>query len=226
METKLTNINGAYKFIVYRKNTKLPSPCTSKSPKRCKQNTINGDLHRSKIILSNFDEEILQIKEKFMEADYPLRFINSVANEFQKGKKSGDESFIIPPSLFEITKPFIFIEIPYCELNEIKWKHFLKKFHKFTNNSFKMVITWKNRNIRSLIPLKDKNDSKSCVKGIVLVVHVTLVKPNVMQKLDGMNIIIQLKVQKHQKTFEATLTTILRGLSFQMLQKMLRAERT
>ena len=70
---------------------------------------------------------------------------------------------IIPPTLFEITKPFIFVEISYCELNEIKSKYFLKKFHKFTNNSFIMVITWKTRNIRSLFPLKDKNDYKSCV---------------------------------------------------------------
>ena len=59
------------------------------------------------------------------------------------------------------------------------------------------------------------------IKEIVLVVHVTLVKPNVMRKLDGMNIIIQLKVQNHQNTFEATSTTILHELSFQMLQKML-----
>ena len=65
--------------------------------------------------------------------------------------------------MFEITKPFILVEIPYCELNEIKSKHFLKKFHKFTNNSFRTVITWKSRNIQSLFPLKDKNDYKSCV---------------------------------------------------------------
>ena len=49
--------------------------------------------------------------------------------------------------------------------------------------------------------------------------HITLVKPNVMQKLDGMNIIIQLKVRNHQNTFETTSTTILHGSSFQMLQK-------
>ena len=55
-----------------------------------------------------------------MKADYPLRFINSVVNEFQKGKKCGDD----PTSLFEIAKPLIFVEIPYCELNEIKSKHF------------------------------------------------------------------------------------------------------
>ena len=98
-----------------------------------------------------------------MKADCSLHFINSVINEFQKDKECGDESFIIPSSLFEIAKPFIFFEIPYCELNEIKSKHFLKKFHKFTNNSFRMLITWKTRNIRSLFPLKDKSDYKSCV---------------------------------------------------------------
>ena len=103
-----------------------------------------------------------------MKSDYPLRFFNSVVNEFQKGKEYGDESFIFARSLFEITKPFIFVDIPYCELNKIKSKRFLKKFHKFTNNSFRTEITWKTRNIRSLFSLKDKNDYKSCVihKGV------------------------------------------------------------
>ena len=45
------------------------------------------------------------------------------------------------------------------------------------------------------------------IKGIVFVVHITLAKSNIMQKLDGMNIIIQLKVQNHQNTFKATSTT-------------------
>ena len=156
-----------------------------------------------------------------MKADYPLRFINSVVTKFQQGKECGEESFIIPTSLFEIAKSLIFVEVPYCELNEVKSKHFFKKFHKLSNNSFRIIITWKTRNIQSLFPLKDKGDYKSCViyKGDVLVVHVILVKPNVMRKLDGMKIIIQLKVQNHQNTFRATSTTILHGLSFQMLQK-------
>ena len=87
--TKLTNINGTYKFTVYQKHRKLPSPWPSKTPKRYKRNTINGDLHRSKRI-SIFDEEIPLIKEKFMKFDYPLGFINSAVNEFQKGKECGD----------------------------------------------------------------------------------------------------------------------------------------
>ena len=48
----------------------------------------------------NFDEEILLMKEKLMKVDYPLRFINSVFNEFQKGKNHGGESFITPSNLF------------------------------------------------------------------------------------------------------------------------------
>ena len=64
------------------------------------------------------------------------------------------------------------------------------------------------------------------IKGIVLVIHVTLVKPNVIQMLDGMNMIIHVKVQTHQNAFEATSTTILHGLSLKMLEKMLRPGRT
>ena len=190
MDTKLTNINGTYKYNVYWKNTKLSSPWTSKTPKCYKWNIINGDLHYSRRISSNFRKEISLIKEKFMKTDYPLYFNNSVLNEFQKGKECGDDIFIIPPTLFETRKSFIFIEIPYCGLNEIKWKHILQKFKKFANNNFRIVTMWTTRNIQSLLPLKEKNDYKSC--GIVLVVHVTLLKPNVMQKLDRMNIIIQL----------------------------------
>ena len=48
------------------------------------------------------------IKGKFMKVDSSLSFINSVVNKFQNGKECGDESFIIPPSLTEITKPFFF----------------------------------------------------------------------------------------------------------------------
>ena len=43
-------------------------------------------------------------------------------------------------------------------------------------------------------------------------VHVTLVKPNVTQMLDVINIIIQLNVQNHQNTFKAAPTTLLHGL--------------
>ena len=34
-------------------------------------------------------------ERKFMKADYPLRFNNSVVNKFQKGKECGDIPFYI-----------------------------------------------------------------------------------------------------------------------------------
>ena len=80
-----------------------------------------------------------------MKADYPLCFINSVVYEFYKGKECGNESFIIPPSLFEIRKPFISTEIASCELDEIKSKDSFAKSGRFTNNSFRIAITWKTK---------------------------------------------------------------------------------
>ena len=37
------------------------------------------------------------------------------------------------------------------------------KFLKLTNDSFRVIITWKTRNIPYLFPLKDKNDFTFCV---------------------------------------------------------------
>ena len=47
-----------------------------------------------------------------MKDDYPLRFISSVVNEFQKTKECGDESFMVPPSLFEITNLSYLLKYP------------------------------------------------------------------------------------------------------------------
>ena len=59
------------------------------------------------------------------------------------------------------------------------------------------------------------------IEEIVLVAHFTLAKPNIMQKLDRINMIIQLKVQNDQNTLKGTSTSVLYGMTFQMLQKMM-----
>ena len=159
-----------------------------------------------KRISSNFDKEI-PLTKNIMKFWLPITFINSVVNNFQKGWEFGDESFIIQPSLLKITKYFTSIKMPYCELDEIKPKHILNKLHKLTNNSLRVVITW------SLI-------------GVVFVVRIALVKPTVMQRLDGMSMIIQVKVQNLRNTLEATSTTVLYGLSFQVLNEIRRPGRT
>ena len=60
--------------------------------------------------------EIKVIKHKFRNAFYPSTFLNKVIHQFFTRKNEG--SGIIPPDLFEESKPFILVEIPFCEENE------------------------------------------------------------------------------------------------------------
>ena len=125
------NNEGVSTTQVYRKENKKAVPWVSKIPKGYKQNTISGDLHRSRKIESNFDIEIRVIKAKYNKAGYPRRFIESVIRDFIT-LLDKDESFIIPPNMFEVKKPFLMLEISYCEQKEIVSKRLIKKFHQFT----------------------------------------------------------------------------------------------
>ena len=65
-----------------------------------------------------------------------------------------DESFIIPPNMFEVNKPFLLLKIPYCEQNEIASKRLMKKFHQFTGEKYDMAVKWLMKKVRSLFPFK------------------------------------------------------------------------
>ena len=113
LDTKLVNLNGKIEIKVYRKLNKLPVPWSSNIPKRYKRNVINGDLHRAKRIATDFDKEIVQIKEKFLAANFPPRFINDVCNDFlNKDNYHENIDFIIPPGFFDVKLAVILIEIP------------------------------------------------------------------------------------------------------------------
>ena len=140
LDTKINNTNNVITTEVYRKKTKLTTHWSSCIPKRYKRNAINGNLNRAKRITSNFENETRKIQQKFLKADYPLAFIKSVMRDFNNkqinNKHQTEDDSIIPPNLFDIPKPFILLEFPYCETNETAAKHFLSKFHKFTNNKY------------------------------------------------------------------------------------------
>ena len=153
---------------VHRKSTKFPIPWLSCVPKRYKRNAINGDLHRAYRISSDFDKEIKCIKRKFTDAGYPVRFIMSVINDFNKKISNKDDDYIIPPDFFDIPKQKLLIELPYCPQNELVAKSFLKRLSNFADNKYDFIIIWKTRKMRSLFPLKDRNMHRSCViyKGV------------------------------------------------------------
>ena len=168
-EQILLNKEGVVTTQVYRKENKKAVPWVSKIPKRYKRNTISGDLHRSRKIASNFDIEIRAIKAKYNKAGYPRRFIESVIRDFITPLDK-DESFITPPNMFAAKKPFLLLEIPYCEQNEIASKRFIKKFHQFTGDKYDTVVKWLTKKVKSLFPLKDRNLYPSCkiYKGVCM----------------------------------------------------------
>ena len=81
-------------------------------------------------------EKIQTIRKKFIKADYPRPFVNSVINQYKDKTKEqqidNEDDYIIPPYLFEEEKPFILLKLPFCEQNEVKSKDFMKKFYRFT----------------------------------------------------------------------------------------------
>ena len=77
LNTKIFYEDNKIKTKVQRNERELPVHCTSKIPKRYNRNAINADLNRAARIASTFSKEIPTIKQKFMSADYPPRFVNS-----------------------------------------------------------------------------------------------------------------------------------------------------
>ena len=165
LDTKIAFEDNNIITEVVSNDRKLPPHWSSKIPKRYKRNIINGELHRAKKISSNFDKEIIRIRDKYIKAGYPLRFINSVISSFnnkntqQRNSNNDNEDLNNDPN---VQKSRIIINLPFCYKNEEYSKTFLSKLKSFTNNKYSFLIVWKTRKIRSLFPLKDKVNISHC----------------------------------------------------------------
>ena len=116
LDTKIVYSNDVITTEVKRNDRKLPVHWSSKVPKRYKRNAIISDLNRATRIASFPADEIPKIKQKFLNADYPYRFINSVINNFQE-KSEVTVIYIIPPGFFDVPKKVVLEDIPYCPKN-------------------------------------------------------------------------------------------------------------
>ena len=105
--------------------------------------------------------EIKVIKHKFQNAYYPSTFLNKVIHQFFTRKNNS--SCIIPPDLFEESKPFILVEIPFCKEKQNATKYFIKKFETFTNQCYRIVTKWITRKVKSLFKVKSKTPHPSFV---------------------------------------------------------------
>ena len=108
--------------------------------------------------------EVQFIKPKFTSVHYPLPFIDNVICTFKEDDivdqnnviDDNDDEPLIPPYFFEVNKRFILLKLPFCQNNQIKSNHFLKKFHHLTKNNFDIAISWETRKIQTLFHWKDK----------------------------------------------------------------------
>ena len=74
------------KTQVYNKAKKLPAHWSSKVPYKYKRNAITGELHRAKRIVSNFDNETKNIRNKCRVARYPKHVIENTIKKFNSKK--------------------------------------------------------------------------------------------------------------------------------------------
>ena len=81
--------------------------------------TIKIDLHQAENISSNMEEEIQKVRKKFIKADYPRPFFNSVISQCDNKTKEqqiyNDDDYITLQYLFEDEKPFTLLKLPFCE---------------------------------------------------------------------------------------------------------------
>ena len=161
LDRKIYRDNDELKCAAYHKEMKLLFHWTSAVKKHYKKNFIIGDLHRVKILSSNFEQEVRIIRKNYNEAVYSFRFINSAIDSFIQEK----EDPTIPTNLFEERKEVIF-QIPFCKRNENEISGIIDKLEAFTNYKVKFRYFWKTKKVRPLFVLKDP------------VVH----KPNIIYK--------------------------------------------
>ena len=159
LDTKIIYEDNQIKTKVRRNERELPVHWTSKIPKGYKGNAINADLKRAARIASTFTEEMPIIKQRFLNADYAPRFVNTVIRQFnEKCNSNTQDDYIILPDFFDILKPLVLVEIMYYPRNETLSKCFINK--------------WIGKKGKHLFKLKIRNPHSACViyeRGYVFV---------------------------------------------------------
>ena len=73
-------------FCILQRN-EITIPLDVCCTKHYKKNVIIGDLHRVKNLSSDFEQEVRIIRNKYIKAGYPFRFVNSVIDGFNQEKE-------------------------------------------------------------------------------------------------------------------------------------------
>ena len=84
-----------------------------------------------------FHKDIFRIKNKFLATNSPQKFVKKVIHNFKNDEvECFEDGCSIPSELFDIAKPVIIVEVPFCAKNKVYSKQFMRKFHNFTGSKF------------------------------------------------------------------------------------------
>ena len=145
LDTEIISNSNRFETKVFHKDTKLATHWSSAVPKRYKQNSILGNLHRAKAISSYFVDEVEYIRKKYKKAGYPHRFIEHVINDFMKTKVDK----LVPDWLFDVREK-VFLRLLYCQQNEEDVKKFINHLTIITKEKFQFIVLWTTSAIQSL----------------------------------------------------------------------------
>ena len=127
--------NNRIKTQVFVKKSMYPIHWSSKVPFRYKKNAINGKLHTTNKISSNFQAEKARIKAKFLNAAFPHKVIENTINNFN----NVDEELVIQGWVFD-ERETIAINWPFSNKNEHFSKKFCEELEFYTNGKVKFNI--------------------------------------------------------------------------------------
>ena len=182
----------------------------SQIPKRYKRTAINGYLHPSWKVILNFYHEKNEIGSKSSTPGYPIRFVDSVMNDFE----SKEYDPLILSYLFNDVelKPTVLIEVPFCNENEKVTKQLLKKLNAFNKEKHDFRNVWKVKEVRQFFSLKEKNPYPSCkIYERVCSCKENYTGQTKQNAIDGMSMKIQTKIQDQPNISFNTLIMFFNG---------------
>ena len=102
----------------------------------------------------NFENEKVKILSKSTNAGFPVRFTESVFEQFENKLivQSSNDDFIIPEFLFKEPKKVCLVDLPFCQSNETLAKRFLGLLNCFTKNQIDFAIKWSTKKVKQLFP--------------------------------------------------------------------------
>ena len=145
--------NNEIKSFAYHKETNFLSHWMSAVRKHYWKNIIIGDLHHVKNLISNFEQKVREIKDKYIKASCHFHFISSAIDGFNQ-----EEDLLILTSLFVETK--VSFQILFCKQDENEISRIIDKLEALTNTKRTLGSIKERKKVSFQIPFCKRNENE------------------------------------------------------------------